>query len=1644
MTTLPELVAAWAIRRPDAVAVCHGDRRLTYRELDAAADRLARRLRVRGVRPDHVVGVCLPRCLELPVTLLGVLKAGAAYLPLDPSYPSARLRLLSAAADPTAVVTNRRTAAVVDLDARTPVVVYEDTEDVAAGRQLPVRAENLAYVLYTSGSSGTPRPVAVTHRAVVNLVRAGGYVRFGLDEVFLHASSLSFDASTFEIWGALANGGRLVVAPDAHPAPGRLGEFVRAEGVTTMWLTAGLFHHLVAEGAADLRSLRQLVTGGDVVSGQAVRRALELLPGCRLVNGYGPTEATTFSTTQSLGGDIRDDVPIGRPIANVTAYVLDDDLRPAETGELHVAGAGLARGYLDAPGQTAAVFVPDPFAVEPGARMYRTGDRALRRPDGALEFLGRRDHQVKVRGFRVEPGEIEHALRQHPEVRDAVVVLAGDRLVGHVAGSAEPSGLREFLATRLPAHLVPAVITALPKFPLTANGKVDRRALPDPPPAAGGGRAPTTPAEHLLAGSLAGVLGVDQVGVDEEFFALGVDSLQVMRWLARLPDGFAAVLSVREVFGAATVATLATRLSRSDTAVSEPLGRGDRPLMVSFAQRQLWLLDQLHPGNTGYAVPSLFRLRGPLDVEALARAVALVVERHEPLRTVFAASAGMPRAELGSAAITLAVHDYGNLPSMERLRELVARDAVFDLARGPLVHARLAELGQDDHVLALTVHHIVCDGWSLAVLRRELGECYRAAVAGTAPALAELPVRFRDFVSWQRSQLSDESLVVEAAYWRAALAGAAELQLPTDRARPAVPGHRGDSVEFTLPAELTAALRELAREHGATLFMVSLAAFQTLLARYSGQSDFCVGVPVAGRERPELDGMVGHFVNLLVARADLGGDPAFADMLVRTRERTLDAFAHRRLPFDRLVELLGVERDAARHPLVQVVFAWQNTPEADLELPGIEVEPLVATATGTRFDLTFSVKEVGRCLQGTVEYDRDLYDPARIRRMTRHYATLLSGIVRDAGTRLSELPLLTPAEHRWLDRLGRRHQGMTRALGAASPTVLTLISEWVRRTPDAVAVSGGGVCLTYSDLDARADRLAELLVENGAGPERLVGVCLSRSAELPVALLAALKTGGAYLPLEPAYPSERLEIMLRDARPHVVLCTRETRRSLPDELTIPVVVLGDVDLTVAARPLPNTAHPDNLAYVMYTSGSTGRPKGVAVQHRGIVRLVTDEAAGRLRGEIVSQLAPFAFDASTFEIWGALANGSQLAVLPAGRNPIDELAAFIRAEGVTTCMLTTALFHELAARPADLRPLRQIVVGGDVMSVVAAQRVLATLPGVVLINAYGPTETVTFCSAHRLEPRADRVSLVPIDEPAGDTRLHVLDEALHRVPVGVPGELCVGGAGVSRGYLGNPALTAERFVPDPFGQGERLYRTGDRTRLDAGGVLEFLGRADHQVKIRGFRVDTDEIEHVLRQHPAVRDAVVTAVGEDTATRRLVASVVASPGVDLRGHLAERIPDFMVPSRISVLPALPMTPVGKPDRAAAAEALPEHAEPEPFDDAVTAGVAEIWGEVLGTSPTGAHLSFFDAGGNSLLLARVRSRVEDRFGRDVPLIELFRHPTVALLAGYLRALGSGVDSVALDANPVRDPGRAAGRDRMARLRALRTSRADTAGEQ
>ncbi|MFF8725425.1 amino acid adenylation domain-containing protein [Streptomyces sp. NPDC015171] len=1651
---LAPLLEQWAVRTPDAPALGCGTERLTYRELHERADRLAAELRAAGAGPERLVGLALDRSVDLVVAALAVLKSGAAYLPLDPDHPAERLRHMLEDAPCVVTLTHRRirplldtmgtaltgTLRLLDDPARpdaVPAPPAAPTSRAPAAPAGPPEAAHPAYVLHTSGSTGRPKGVVVPHGALVNLV-ADMVRRCAVTPAdrFLAVTTFGFDIANLELFVPLAAGAELVVADrETVRDPAALAALITACGATLLQATPSLWQSLAGGHAEALAGLRALV-GGEALPGQLARA---LAAHCASVtNVYGPTETTIWSTAAPLPPEPAGPVPIGRPIANTRVYVLDPALRPVPDGrfgELYLAGTGLARGYLGRPGLTAERFVADPLGP-PGTRMYRTGDVVRWAPDGtALEYGGRTDHQVKIRGHRIELGEIESVLGAQPGVERAVVTARTDpsgdtRLVAHVVpAGTDRDRLRERASAVLPTHMVPAVYVFLDELPLTPNGKVDRKALPEPAERrAGTGRPPSGPREELLCAVFAEILGLDRVGADDDFFALGGHSLSAIRVVNRLRAELGAEVPLRTLFDARSAQALARALPGSG---DEPAPGGERgrarpalraaahpeaPVVLSYAQERLWFLDRVGAAAS-YHIPLAVRLSGPLDTGALGAAVADVVARHDTLRTVFVA------AEAGAVPLVLAPQEADAALAVvpvadeDELAAALAAEAAepFDLAARIPVRARLFALADDLHVLLLTVHHIAADGWSFGPLAADLTAAYAARRAGRAPDWPPLPVRYADYARWQRELLGakddpDSLLAAELAHWAKALAGMEqELELPADFPRPARSSQRGATVTRVLPAAAHARLAELARGAGASLFMALQAGLAAVLTRLGAGTDIPLGSPVAGRADEAVRDLVGCFVNTLVLRTDTSGDPSFAELLDRVRETDLTAYAHAELPFEHLVDELRPERSLARHPLVQVVLSV--TPGGD-PLPALPeltaaVEPVPSRTA--KFDLAFEVTErlgAGGRPEGLdirLEYSADLFTEATAGRLAGALAVLLDDAARTPGARLSALALLPADERRAL--LGGRH-GPVRPRPAR--TLPALFEAHAAAAPDRAAlVVPGAAEVSYGRLNADANRLARLLLGHGAGPGTVVALVLPRSAHTVTALLAVLKTGAAYLPVDPDYPAERIAYMLGDAAPAAVLAVRESAGRVPHG-TSPLVLddpatadlaapLSGADLTDAERARPLSAR--DTAYVIYTSGSTGRPKGVAVPHAGAAHLVAhhQEELGTGPGTRALQFASFSFDATVWELAASLFSGGTLVMASAeSRLSAPLLAAFLAEQRIDHAILPPTVvgrFPDPAALPRGLC----LMVGGEACPPAVVERVAGR---VTLRNAYGPTEiSVAATLSAPLAPDSGRP---PIGRPLANVRVYALDAALAPVPDGVTGELYVAGAGLAQGYRGRPATTAERFVADPYGPpGTRMYRTGDLVRWRADGELDYVGRADQQIKLRGFRIEPGEIESALTRHPVIAQAAVVLTPADGGGR-LTGYVVPVPGVAavdvpvLTAYLAESLPAHMVPAALVSLPALPLTANGKldvralPAPGAAAPAAAGRAPRTPSEQAL----AGVFCEVLGLDGVDADGDFFALGGDSLRSVDVVSRAA-KAGLTLALSDVFAHRTVAALA-------------------------------------------------
>ncbi|MER6029501.1 amino acid adenylation domain-containing protein [Streptomyces sp. NPDC001851] len=1643
---LHQLVAEQAARTPQAPAVSSGTETLSYAQLETAADRLALRLRAAGAAPDVPVAVCLRRGrTDAIVALLAVLKAGAAYLPLDPDYPEDRLRWMVRDSGTRTVITDGdalpRSLAeglqVLEPD-RQPGATADGSARPSSGTCHP---DGLAYVIYTSGSTGRPKGTAISHRSAVNLALAQWEtldVRPG-DRVLQFASP-GFDASVWEIVMALSAGAELVLPTAQEAAAGpELTALLKTAGITHVTLPPSVLSQLDPK---EFPALRVCVSAGEACPADLPRR---WAPVPRFINAYGPTEAAVCATL----GDVPrapEDAPeaarqpaIGRPVANMQTYVLGPGLEPVPVGvegELFLAGPGLARGYLGRPATTARHFLPNPYGP-PGSRLYRTGDLARWNPDGTLQYLGRTDHQLKIRGHRIEPGEIEATLRRHPAIHNAVVTVrttaqGRPRLVAYAVPAdppAEPGALldqlRAGLRERLPAYMVPADLMLLDALPLTPHGKVDRSALPEPQrPPGSVHHPPRTARQRELHGLWREILQLDRVGITDDFFALGGDSLLAARLTARIQERLGIGLPVRSVFAQPTIEALAALLDEPGQASPIPgIPARDRrrPARASFVQERFWFLERLRTGTALFNLPTALRLRGELDREALRAALAHVTSRHEVLRTRFAEEEGTLVTHLSDPAqVPFAEADLTGEPATavaRRIGQTVRR--ALDLSTGPLISTTLFKVAEQEHILVLVLHHSAGDAWSMGILYDELTECYRAFSEGRPPRLAELPVQYRDVAAWQREQAHEEDHERQLGHWRRALDGAPTvLELPTDRPRPAEMSFRGGRVRFRVPAGLAARARALGRAEGATPFMVLCAAFAVLMSRYAGERDLIVGTSPAVRP-PGTEQLIGPFVNTVPLRVDLAGRPGFRQLIRRVRETTLGALANLDVPFEQIVEAVRPSRSPDRPPLAQVTFNLHTTGAPPRRLAGLEVVP-VPTDTGTsRFELELALWDDGDGLAGELDYSADLFEHDTAERLAAHYRLLLEGLVAAPDRDVLAVPFTDRAER---DRLTRWADG---GPGHPGPSLPRLFEEQAGLTPDAPAVTDAGDrLLTYRELNRRAEHLAHRLRARGAGPEKIVGVCLPRSADLLVALLGTLKAGAAYLPLDPEHPPSRLRALLADAGAHVVLVA-EGGGIGTAELGVPTLDPGAIGTAAAPTGELPAPHPDSLAYVIYTSGSTGRPKGVGVTHRGLSNYL--QWARTAYGDGAAGIAPVAtsvaYDMAVTPLFVPLISGGTTEVMPAFTDDPQagvELLGRDRAPGLLK--VTPSHLRMLLSRHDRSETLTwptTLVLGGEQLTADVLARWREAGGPCEIHNEYGPTETVVGACVHRCspdEPLSDGRPL-PIGRPVAGTRLYVLDDRMEPVPQGVPGELYIGGAGVARGYLGRPGTTAGVFLPDPVSgrPGSILYRTGDLVRHRPDGTLEFLGRRDGQIKLRGFRLELEEVEAALSRHPAVRQAVVlTETPQGAAEPRLTAWLVAADGApvpppgQLRDFLRGHLPEHAVPAGYSWLDAIPLTRNGKVDRAAlrdrSPERLPEHAAAPPANGTEEA-IAGIWCRLLGRDGVGAEENFFDVGGTSLLAVRMHQELltlpaASTHSAGIPLVTVFRHPTVRALARFLQA--------------------------------------------
>jgi len=1636
---LHRLFEAQVKRTPEAIAVTYGDDSLTYAELNTQANRWAHRLVQLGVQPDSLVALCAGRGLPMLVGLLGILKAGGAYVPLDPAYSGERLQYILADSAPVLLLADELGRQALG-DCEVPVLALEqplrgESDDL---QDVGVRPAHLAYVIYTSGSTGKPKGVMVEHRQVARLFSAtNAWFNFSVADRWCLFHSFAFDFSVWEIWGAWLYGGQLFIVPQAiaRSAPD-FYHFVCRSGITVLNQTPSAFKAFIqAQAHSEARQqLREIVFGGEML------KPCDLAPWfarpenrqTRLINMYGITETTVHVTYRPLSAQDTaiTTSPIGSRIPDLRMYLLGADGEPVPMGaigELYVGGEGVARGYLNRPELTAERFLDDPFNRAPGARMYRTGDLARYLPGGDIEYLGRNDQQVKIRGFRIECGEVEAQLSTDPRVRSVAVDAiddgdGGKRLVAWVVPAQEAeratlaTGLRQHLQARLPDYMVPVAYVWLEALPLTGNGKLDKRALPVPQVDAYVREAYAPPqgeAENLLAAIWRELLGVERVGRYDHFFELGGHSLMAVRLANRVQQA-GWQLPLQALFASPVLHVLAQALEVAPA--QEPLPilpvarDGDLPL--SFAQQRLWFLTQLEGMSETYHIPLALRLHGRLDRQALQHSLDALYARHESLRSRFITREDRPQVQILPAnGLPLAFHDLRRHPAQADTLCRQAATQPFDLTQGPLVRAALIRLADEEHLFLLTCHHIISDGWSTGILLRELGALYGALRRGDADPLPPLTLQYPDYAAWQRRYLTPERLAAQAQYWRETLIGApALLTLPTDRPRPTVQSFSGGEVPIAIDAELTQALRQFSRQHGGTLFMTVLAAWSLVLARMAGQQELVIGTPEANRGRLETESLVGFFVSTLALRIDLRDDPDLPTLIARIRHTVLTAQENRDLPFEQVVELVNPPRHLGYTPLFQVMLAWQDGSVRDIPLPGLQAELAGLEYSAAKFDLTLDLADTGEGISGTLNFATALFDRATAERYGVYLVQALRAMTLNSPRSVSHIDLLPPAErehllHGW-NRTERDYP--------LDQTLTALFEQQVRRTPDATALVSGTESLSYAQLNARANRLAHALIARGVGPDSRVAVCAERGLNMVTALFGILKAGGAYVPLDPAYPGERLQYILQDADPVLLLADAAGRAALGEPATPQLALEAALPETLSAENPAPRAQASHLAYVIYTSGSTGKPKGAMNEHRGVVnRLVwMQEAYGLTAADTVLQKTPFGFDVSVWEFFWPLMVGARLVMAkPEGHKDPDYLSRAIEQYGVTTLHFVPSMLQSFLADGQAATRCGQVVrvmCSGEALPATLVAEFYRRLPQAELHNLYGPTEAAVDVTAWHCSREAERVS-VPIGRPIANTRIYLLDERGQPVPLGAVGELYIGGVQVARGYLNRPELTAERFLSDPFAPGGRMYRTGDVARYLANGDIEYLGRNDQQVKIRGFRIECGEIEAALATHPAVREAVVDAraVGDD---KRLVAWVV--PAVDvaeetlagaLRQHVSAALPDYMVPSAWVVVVALPLSPNGKLDRRALPE--PQGAQSQAAYEAPQGEhetlLAAIWRELLNVERVGRHDNFFELGGHSLLAVKLMAQLR-RAGWGANVQTLFSTPTLSALAQAMSAQG------------------------------------------
>ncbi|ANF97987.1 non-ribosomal peptide synthetase [Paenibacillus bovis] len=1620
-------------RTPQHIAVQIDEHSLTYQQLNEQANRVAYQLRAHGIGADSLVGVIAERSLDMVVGMLAVLKAGGAYVPVDPEYPEERIRYILEDSGVQVVLSQEHLQARIPFDGIWINIREAAAEGEAANLPHVSGPRNLAYVIYTSGTTGKPKGTLIEHKNVVRLLfNDRNLFDFDDRDVWTMFHSFCFDFSVWEMYGALLYGGKLIIVPSmVAKSPESFLQLLKQDKVTILNQTPTYFYQLMQAELAHAGSelnLRKIIFGGEALSPYLLKDWHDRYPNTQLINMYGITETTVHVTYKEIGAAeiAAGKSNIGVTIPTLSAYILDEQRRLQPVGipgELHIAGDGLARGYLNRPETTAEKFIEHPF--QPGERMYRTGDLARWLPDGNLEYLGRIDHQVKIRGYRIELGEVEAQILRIPSVLETIVLARPDEqgqdlLCAYYTASAElpAAEIRQQLTAAMPAYMVPSYFIQLDRMPLTSNGKLDRRALPEPVAGVQSAVeyvAPNTPEAIALAALWQDILGVQRVGMLDNFFESGGHSLRAAQLSSRIQQEFGCVISLRDIFQAPTLENMSLLLQSQIPTLYESIAPAAKMdyYPVSSAQKRLYVLSQLEGGETSYNMPGAFMMEGTLDTEQLQAAFRALIRRHESLRTSFHLQNGEPVQQIHEQVEFTLDRIEADEAQLDQVIEQYVR--AFDLSQAPLLRAGLVSLGAERHLLLFDMHHIVSDGISIAILTEELSALYEGET------LPELAIQYKDYAVWQREQLEQQRMKeMEAAWLSIFEEEIPALDLPTDYVRPAVRHFAGNRIDFAIGLQESEAIQQLTRETGTTLYMVLLAAYSILLHKYTGQNDLVIGSPVAGRPQAELEGTIGMFVNTLAMRVRPEGTVTFRDYLAEVRETVLHAFDHQEYPFDLLVDRLQLDRDSSRNPVFDTLFVLQNMDRSERGMGDLRFTPYPQEAHIAKFDLSLNAAEEADGLAFSLEYATSLYRRESIERLAAHFLKVMESISADPSITLNEIEIITLAEKQQI----LEQFNDTQVPYPRNSTIHELFVEQVKRTPDQIALVSGDRRMTYYELEQRSAALARTLLAQGLQPEEPVAVMSTRSMEMVVALLGILRAGGAYVPVDPEYPEDRVQYMLSDGGVKLMLV--QDWEMAQGDFGVTILNLHDKHAYTDGHSLSQSAgHAESLAYLMYTSGTTGRPKGVMIEHRNVVRLVKNTDYVELNPSTrILQTGSVSFDASTFEIWGALLNGGRLYL--ADNDVIlvaEQLKEAIRSWEINTMWLTSPLFNQLTQQDDQLfSGVHTLIVGGDVLSVPHVNRTLANHPQLTIVNGYGPTENTTFSTTHRIAGPIH--GSVPIGRPIHNSTAYVVDKGFHLQPVGTWGELLVGGDGVGRGYLNQPEMTADKFLKDIIRPGEICYRTGDMARWLPDGTIEYKGRIDEQVKIRGYRIELPEIEAQILKLDAIRETAVIVHLDENGQKQLCAYYAAdsecSPA-DVRHLLSQQLPGYLIPSYFVQVDRIPLTVNGKVDR----RALPApqtgvqqsgrtYTAPQtPAEQAL----ARVWQEVLGTGPVGVHDHFFELGGDSIKAIQVSSRLLQA-GYRMEMKQLFKYSTIAQLAPLLQSAVQQIDQSAVEGEMILTP--------------------------